>query len=262
MRIDQLETEDYEDILTDSLEFLGGKRVVDEDIIRYGPLRLTVAPKEGKASTLLADHLFSPALFLAERIERGLIDERGRTVLELGSGTALPSLLLATLPNPPLLVLVTDYPDAGILGNVKNNVDRNADSFNQKCVVKCHGYDWGTDPSPLLKILPDGESGFDTLILSDLLHFYDAHPVLVSSIISLLKKSPSSQVHVGAGSYTKPHVCDNFLALGKQAGLQFEEFQSSDEDKGWNGSMSVSGLDKEALALRKGACRYWVGKWA
>ncbi|KAL0956916.1 hypothetical protein HGRIS_003020 [Hohenbuehelia grisea] len=37
--------ENYEDILNDSLEFLGGQRVVDSEVIRYGPLSLTVAPK-------------------------------------------------------------------------------------------------------------------------------------------------------------------------------------------------------------------------
>lgn len=34
-----------EDILSDSLEFLGGKPVVDDTIIQYGPLVLTLAPK-------------------------------------------------------------------------------------------------------------------------------------------------------------------------------------------------------------------------
>jgi hypothetical protein len=32
-----------------------------------------------KAHTLLADHLFSPALYLAERIERGLVPAKSRT---------------------------------------------------------------------------------------------------------------------------------------------------------------------------------------
>lgn len=36
---------DAEDILSESLEFLGGKPVIEEDIIHYGPLVLTVAPK-------------------------------------------------------------------------------------------------------------------------------------------------------------------------------------------------------------------------
>lgn len=37
--------ESSEDILHDSLAFLGGKPVVDDELICYGPLRLTVAPK-------------------------------------------------------------------------------------------------------------------------------------------------------------------------------------------------------------------------
>ena len=42
-----------EDILNDALAFLGGEPVVestDDEGIRYGPLRLTVAAKAGKAS--------------------------------------------------------------------------------------------------------------------------------------------------------------------------------------------------------------------
>lgn len=36
---------DHEDILSDALEFLGGKPVIDDDVIQYGPLQLTVASK-------------------------------------------------------------------------------------------------------------------------------------------------------------------------------------------------------------------------
>jgi hypothetical protein len=34
-----------EDILSEALEFLGGKPVIDDDIISYGPLKLTLAQK-------------------------------------------------------------------------------------------------------------------------------------------------------------------------------------------------------------------------
>ena len=37
--------EDPEDILNDALAFLGGTRVVDDEIIKYGALQLTVAAK-------------------------------------------------------------------------------------------------------------------------------------------------------------------------------------------------------------------------
>ncbi|KAJ2925267.1 hypothetical protein H1R20_g11850, partial [Candolleomyces eurysporus] len=199
---------DYEDILKDSLEFLGGKPVIDEEVIKYGPLALTVAPKHGKANTLLADHLFSPSIFLAERIERGLFSQcEGKTVLELGAGAALPSLLLSTVPHPPKLVVVTDHPDEVIFSNLRNNVTKNQDVVDPKCVLACHGFEWGADVTPLLQLLPADDTkhmGFDVLILSDLLHFDSFHDHLVKSITSLLKRSPDSRVHVAAGVYTKP----------------------------------------------------------
>ncbi|KAF9010213.1 hypothetical protein BDQ17DRAFT_1347756 [Cyathus striatus] len=255
-------TEDYEDILRDSLEFLGGNPVIDNDVIKYGPIQLTVAPKACKANTLLADHLFSPAIYLAERIETGKMNERNRTVLELGAGTALPSLLLSVLPNPPCLIVVTDYPDDGILGNLKRNVERNRVHFERSVRVELEGYDWGTDTTHLLKMLPTGATGYDTLILSDLVHFHSSHQSLVSSITALLANSPSSRVHIGAGVYTNAEVCDNFLSLGRQANLVFDEILPTETERMWRGTLEVSGLDVEALALRKSACRYWVGRWA
>ena len=37
--------ESTENILNDSLAFLGGNPVVDNDTVSYGPLTLTIAPK-------------------------------------------------------------------------------------------------------------------------------------------------------------------------------------------------------------------------
>ncbi|KAF9485102.1 hypothetical protein BDN70DRAFT_708304 [Pholiota conissans] len=256
---------DNEDILSDALEFLGGKPVIDDTIIGYGPLKLTLALKEGKANTLLADHLFSPALFLAERIERNLLDFAGRTVIELGAGSALPSLLLSTRPNPPALVVVTDYPDENILGNLKQNVEKNKEVVTDGCTVKCEGYEWGTDTSKLLSIVRStnpSSSGYEIMILSDLLHFFGSHDVLVSSIEKLLTKREDARVYVGAGNYTHAHVCENFLMKAKSIGLQFDEIIDPEEEKKWLGTLPVSTLDPEALRLRKNNCRYWIGRWS
>lgn len=247
-----------EDILNDSLFLLGESSVTDVAAIQYGPLTLTVAPKEGKANTLLADHLFSPALLLAERIEIGLLDVRDQTVVELGAGAGLPSLLMSTLEQAPRLVVITDYPDAGILGNVEKNVDRNKEAFT--CEVKCNGYEWGGNPDSLFQLLPSGSSGFDIMILSDLLHFETSHDDLVLSIKLLLARSSAARVHVGAGSYTKPHVCDGFLDKATSAGLSFQEHFNTTEK--WEGQFHVSGLDHEDLAVRKSSCRYWIGCWS
>ncbi|KDR79972.1 hypothetical protein GALMADRAFT_62054 [Galerina marginata CBS 339.88] len=261
-----LTEQDAEDILSESLEFLGGKPVIDDSIVRYGPLVLTLAPKgKPKANTLLADHLFSPALFLAERIERGLLDVAGKTVIELGAGSALPSLLLSTRPNPPSLVVVTDYPDDGILGNLRKNVDRNSALVTMGCTVKLEGYDWGTDPSKLLAILNRSEptrKGYDVVILSDLLHFFTSHDMLVSSISMLLARTEAARAYVGAGNYTHTHVCDNFFEKGRAAGLHFDEISDESEGKKWLGTLPISNLDNDALGLRKNNCRYWVARWS
>lgn len=71
-------------------------------------------------------------------------------VIELGAGSGLPSLLLATLPNPPSLVVITDHPDPGILGNLKLNVEQNKLHFQRYCSVECEGHEWGTDVEHLL----------------------------------------------------------------------------------------------------------------
>ncbi|KAK1219706.1 hypothetical protein PQX77_017567 [Marasmius sp. AFHP31] len=253
-----MSSDNVEDILNDSISFFGGEPVVDRDIISYGPLRLTVAPKEGKANTLLADHLFSPSLFLAERIERGLILPQGRSVVELGAGCGLPSLLMATRKDPPRLVVVTDYPDDGILGNLKENVSRNSSEYSHKCTVHPVGYDWGADPSHLKSLIPSNGDGFDIVILSDLLHFHSSHTVLVKSLSLLLTKSPDARAYIAAGKYTQAHVCDNFVTLTRNAGFVLNEIE---EDSEWLGELPVSGLDKEALSVRKGACRFWIARW-
>ncbi|KAF8437986.1 hypothetical protein L210DRAFT_3622052 [Boletus edulis BED1] len=236
-------TLDVEDILSDALEILGGERVKDPGYVQYGPLRLTVAPKDGKANTLLADHLFSPALVLAELVERGVLPVAGRRIIELGAGCALPSLLAATIDPPPSLIVATDYPDDGILGNLKANVDRNKPHYRSPCQVYGVGFEWGSDIAPLFTL-----PGYDIVIMSDLLHFDSSHEVLMLALSSLLAKSSQTRVYVAAGNYTAPHVCDNFINLGTHAGLIWEE-KTSEQEETWMGSM-----------IR--ACRWWIGRWS
>ncbi|KAG6856591.1 hypothetical protein H0H87_002797 [Tephrocybe sp. NHM501043] len=274
-----MNNDDPEDILNESLAFLGGKPVVDDNIINYGPLSLQIAPKTSasnrkanvynKANTLLADHLFSPALYFAERIERGLFPVRsGSSIVELGAGSGLPSLLLATIPNHPAQVVVTDYPDENILGNLKKNLENNRRHFQSSCRIECVGYEWGKDVSALLELVQPSTSakndkpGYDIVILSDLLHFHGSHGVLISSIQALLTHTKDSRVHVSAGKYTHRNVCDDFLLKGHAAGFVFEEVLAGPEEVTWKGNMKVGGLDDEALALRKANCYYWVGRWA
>ncbi|KAI0346398.1 hypothetical protein BDW22DRAFT_1405258 [Trametopsis cervina] len=246
---------DLDDVLGDTVALYGDERVED-DTIRYGPLVLSTAPK---ANTLLADHLFSPSLLLAERIERGLVPLAGKSVVELGAGCALPTLLAATLDAPPSVVVITDYPDEIILGNLRANVARNRAHFSDVATVHCVGFEWGKDVGPLLEV--SATRAFDVVILSDLLHFDASHDVLLDSLTALLARTSSARTYVAAGKYTPEAVCARFLELGVERGLEWEE-GADEDDAVWKGELPVSGggLDREALGVRKGMCRWWVGR--
>jgi EEF1A N-terminal glycine/lysine methyltransferase len=105
--------------------------------------------------------VFSPSLALAEMIERGNIEMASKTCetlmtkpdkcisnlssgIELGAGTGLVSFVAALSKRPPRLLVLTDYPDQTILGNLKSNIERNKHLFPDDCQVVMEGYNWGT----------------------------------------------------------------------------------------------------------------------
>ncbi|KAI0002582.1 hypothetical protein BJV74DRAFT_765432 [Russula compacta] len=261
--------DEQEIVLADSLALLGAAELSSDDSsVVYGPLTLTVAPK---ANTLLADHIFSPAFLLAERIERRLINLAECSIIELGAGTALPSLLASTLPTPPALVVVTDYPDDLILNNLQSNIDRNSGSIAPPCIVQCRGYEWGKDPSHLLRLLPSQgrdqlSEGYDAVILSDLLHFDRSHAELLDSVCRLLVRNGKGRIYVAAGVYTKSDICDAFLRLAERRGLVWIDRGAGQDglevDDAWRGTLPVLGMSREQLGARKGMCRWWVGRWS
>lgn len=107
-------------------------------------------------------------------------------------------------------------------------------------------------------LLPAENTGYDIVILSDLLHFNSSHHELLFSLTSLLARTPSARVYVSAGKYTGSAVCDHFLHAGEDLGLAWEE---QEVDTRWMGTMTVS-LNKEQLSARKANCRFWIGRWA
>ena len=46
------------------------------------------------------------------------------------------------------------------------------------------------------QLLPDPTTGFDVVILSDLLHFNNSHELLVESVHALLSGDPSARVYI------------------------------------------------------------------
>ncbi|KAF8317685.1 hypothetical protein DL93DRAFT_2076800 [Clavulina sp. PMI_390] len=237
----------------------------EDDDLRYGSLVLRAAAKDGKANTLLADQFFSPSLLLAEQIERGLVDLEGCTVVEIGAGAALPSILAACREKPPSLITITDHPDETIINNLRENIERNRPLFSPSCQVKCLPYIWGEDSLPILEPLKHrGSQGYDFMILSDLLYFDASHDALVKSVELLLSRRETSRAYVGAGMYTPPAVCAKFIAIAEKAGLEAEEQTAktqTPEESMWRGQMNVVGMTLESLAARKANVRWWMMKW-
>ncbi|QRW19537.1 methyltransferase domain protein [Rhizoctonia solani] len=252
---------DSEDILADSFSIMEGTRADPSEagIVRYGSLTLRVAAKEGKANTLLADAVFSPSLFLAEQIQLGNVDLRGKTVLELGSGAALPLILSATIDSHPLLVMLTDYPDETIISILHQNLAANREQLRPDCSISALGYAWGADVSSLLSLAPEG---YQVLILSDLLHFDSSHPDILSTVTRTLRRSLDSWIYLAAGVYTHESVREAFLKAGEEAGLDWTPIEN---DGIWRGERRVMSdgevWTQEDLNARKANVVAWIGRW-
>ncbi|KAL1593341.1 Protein N-terminal and lysine N-methyltransferase efm7 [Paraconiothyrium brasiliense] len=86
------------------------------------------------------------------------------------------------------------------------------------------GYLWGAPTSELMKHLSD-DSGFDVLILADLLFNHSEHTKLIKSVQLMLKKSSTSRAFVFFTPY-RPWLLEKDLAffdLARDAGFRVEK---------------------------------------
>ncbi|TVY45257.1 Protein N-terminal and lysine N-methyltransferase [Lachnellula occidentalis] len=151
-----------------------------------------------------------------------------KTVLELGAGAGLPSLVCAVLGAAK--VVVTDYPDPDLVANLWSNIesaslnDENENDATERKIV-AEGYCWGADPAPLLSHLPPSAGGFDILILADLLFNHSEHGKLVSTIKSTLSKKEGSKALVFFTPY-RPWLYEKdmaFFDVVREAGFTVEK---------------------------------------
>jgi EEF1A N-terminal glycine/lysine methyltransferase len=112
------------------------------------------------------------------------------------------------------------------------------------------------------ELVASDTSGYDVVIMSDLLHFDACHGVLISSLTRLLSKTSGARAYIAAGSYTRGEVCEKFIRMARDAGINMEERERMGSGE-WEGRMNVKGggLDREQLGLRKRGCRMWTCQW-
>lgn len=170
-------------------------------------------------------HLWNAGRVFASYLESNPTTTHSKSVLELGAGAGLPSLLSSILGATS--VLVTDYPDAELISNLHHNISHCALLAQpvSPTKIQAKGYLWGADVTPLLATLPGNEKGFDVLILADLLFNHSEHGKLLESIQKTLKREVRARALVFFTPY-RPWLLERDLAffdMAAEGGFEVEK---------------------------------------
>jgi nicotinamide N-methyltransferase len=137
------------------------------------------------SSPLYGHILTNACLHLAKYIETNADSIiKGKTVLEVGSGGALPSILSAHLGAK--YVISTDYPDTDLIQNIKKNIKEN--NVQSNCTAL--GYIWGNETNEIVETLQNATNNenqtFDIIILSDVIFNHSEHLKLLKTCRQLI----------------------------------------------------------------------------
>lgn len=152
---------------------------------------------------------------------------RGKTVIELGAGLGVPSIIAHRCGAQ--VVVATDYPDESLLSVLRANVLENVAPPPQESVagesdlttpasrapaahVHIEPLKWG-DRDHIRHCLEHlGGGGYDVVILSDLVFNHVCHHELLMTVAQLLAKSPNAR---GLVTFThhRPHLMNEDLAF-------------------------------------------------
>lgn len=142
------------------------------------------------------------------------IQLQSKTVLELGAGTGLPSLICAL--GKAKQVLITDYPDKGLINTIKENINMN----KVDGIASVRGLDW-SDEKQVSCILQDSpqSKGYNLILCADVLWLSSSHSSLLKTVYSLLERATISRVLVLSGFHTGRRVLLAFFCQAIRLGL-------------------------------------------
>lgn len=131
--------------------------------------------------SLWAHCIWNAGKSLAKAILNQKINVKGKRIIELGAGAALPSM--AAILMGAELVVATDYPEESLLEPLKINLQVNMEKYNKPESSghwKVSGYTWGTDLNAL-KQFNHGKN-FDIVIQSDVICNHSQHQNLLNTV--------------------------------------------------------------------------------
>ncbi|KAI8359856.1 putative methyltransferase-domain-containing protein [Choanephora cucurbitarum] len=167
------------------------------------------ADREIKIKLVGSHPLWAHHLWNASKVFASLFDDTPRlvehkTVLELGAGGALPSLVASL--NGASKTVITDYPDKELIENIQYNVDH---AIQKKDNVIVEGYIWGTPTDKLRTYLPADSQTFDVIILSDLVFNHSQHHAMLKTCRDLL--TPNTGRAYVFYTHHRPHLAHRDL---------------------------------------------------
>lgn len=175
---------------------------------------------------LFCDDTWPGSVVLSHYISQNDALVNDKIILELGAGSALPSLVCLKLNAKT--VVITDYPGESVIENIRLNVIENGmqesmDKCN-RCIIR--PFIWGEDIS---SILPYDENNclitmFDVILLPELLwaDTYTQHSNLLKSIVELLSPGGSalaSFAHRPTETHPTEKDMEFFIKAEKDFGL-------------------------------------------
>ncbi|OAJ41990.1 hypothetical protein BDV3_006243 [Batrachochytrium dendrobatidis] len=199
---------------------------------RCNPIHIHIPDSAAKNTSLFAHHLWKASILLSRIMVAPPDDSTtpiicmdkftDKTVLELGAGTGLPSILAVQLGASR--VVSSDYPDPAILATLNKNLETNlAANLKDRWIVK--GHVWGewthhlnaaamhTDVLDVSKLDPSDPTvmpAFDVILLADTFWMRHQHDNLLKDLQSLL--NPSGTIWAVAGLHSGRAVMEAFFS--------------------------------------------------
>ena len=188
--------------------------------------------------SLHAGSVWNGGVRLAQLIERGCLRDRlrGKTVLELGAGAALPSLVLLAQPQEflPAAVIISDYDDTAIVEAMQDNLQTNRHAVALD-LCRVVGHVWGTSTAPLTNALCDvlgGSciSGFDVVLLAEIMWDPSLHASLIATLAAVL--AVDGEVWMCHCHHWEGHekADAHFFALARDRGIGVERLEAEDRE--------------------------------